>query len=83
MVDAKVIQIDSKNNKITLSIKSLQIDQEKEAVEQYGSADSGASLGDILGEALNISNEKQDDSDQQAKKKNKEAKDASQSSDQE
>jgi small subunit ribosomal protein S1 len=63
MVDAKVTQIDSKNNKITLSIKSLQIDQEKEAVEQYGSADSGASLGDILGEALNISNEKQDDSD--------------------
>ena len=57
MVDAKVTQIDAKNNKLTLSIKSLQIDQEKEAVEQYGSADSGASLGDILGEALNIVNE--------------------------
>ena len=57
MVDAKVTQIDAKNNKLTLSIKSLQIDQEKEAVEQYGSADSGASLGDILGEALNIANE--------------------------
>ena len=57
MVDAKVTQIDAKNNKLTLSIKSLQIDQEKAAVEQYGSADSGASLGDILGEALNIVNE--------------------------
>jgi small subunit ribosomal protein S1 len=79
MVDAKVTQIDSKNNKITLSIKSLQIDQEKEAVEQYGSADSGASLGDILGEALNISNEKQDDSDKKATKKTKEAEDDSDS----
>jgi small subunit ribosomal protein S1 len=82
MVDAKVTQIDSKNNKITLSIKSLQIDQEKEAVEQYGSADSGASLGDILGEALNISSEKQEDSDKQATKKTKEAKDDSDSSEQ-
>ena len=55
LVDAKVTQIDAKSNKLTLSIKSLQIEQEKEAVEQYGSADSGASLGDILGEALSIS----------------------------
>lgn len=55
LVDAKVTQIDAKSNKLTLSIKSLQIEQEKEAVEQYGSADSGASLGDILGEALNLS----------------------------
>ena len=47
IVDAKVTQIDPKNNKLSLSIKSLQIDQEKEAVKQYGSADSGASLGDI------------------------------------
>tara|TARA_B100001142_G_scaffold283252_1_gene296175 strand:- start:3047 stop:4867 length:1821 start_codon:yes stop_codon:yes gene_type:complete len=55
LVDAKVTQIDAKSNKVTLSIKSLQIEQEKEAVEQYGSADSGASLGDILGEALSLS----------------------------
>ncbi|MBH21505.1 MAG: 30S ribosomal protein S1 [Rhodobiaceae bacterium] len=54
LVDAKVTQIDAKSNKLTLSIKSLQIEQEKEAVEQYGSADSGASLGDILGEALSL-----------------------------
>ena len=57
LVDAKVTQIDAKSNKLTLSIKSLQIEQEKEAVEQYGSADSGASLGDILGEALSLSGE--------------------------
>ena len=36
----------------SLSIKALEIAEEKEAVEQYGSADSGASLGDILGAAL-------------------------------
>ena len=36
----------------THSIKALEIAEEKEAVEQYGSADSGASLGDILGAAL-------------------------------
>ncbi|MAT22889.1 MAG: 30S ribosomal protein S1 [Rhodobiaceae bacterium] len=60
MVDAKVTQIDAKNSKLSLSIKSLQIDQEKEAVKQYGSADSGASLGDILGEALNIANDQEE-----------------------
>lgn len=53
MVDARIIQVDPKGNKVTLSIKALQIAEEKEAVQQYGSADSGASLGDILGEALN------------------------------
>ena len=37
---------------MTLSIKALEIEEEKEAVAQYGSADSGASLGDILGAAL-------------------------------
>jgi small subunit ribosomal protein S1 len=51
-VDAKVTQIDSKARKITVSIKALEIAEEKEAVAQYGSSDSGASLGDILGAAL-------------------------------
>ena len=46
---------------MTLSIKSLQISDEKEAIKQYGSKDSGASLGDILGEAFDKSSEKQDD----------------------
>ena len=51
-VDAKVTQIDKAQRRLGLSIKALQIEEEKEAVEQYGSSDSGASLGDILGAAL-------------------------------
>jgi small subunit ribosomal protein S1 len=51
-VDARVTNIDKKNRKIALSIKALEIAEEKEAVAQYGSTDSGASLGDILGAAL-------------------------------
>lgn len=67
LVDAKVTQIDAKSNKLTLSIKSLQIEQEKEAVEQYGSADSGASLGDILGEALSLSGDSSIEAESQTK----------------
>ena len=37
---------------LPLSIKAREVEEEKEAVEQYGSSDSGASLGDILGAAL-------------------------------
>ena len=51
-VDARVIKHDRKTRQYTLSIRALEIAEEKEAVEQYGSADSGASLGDILGAAL-------------------------------
>ncbi|MBS1303200.1 30S ribosomal protein S1 [Loktanella sp. SALINAS62] len=51
-VDARVTNIDSKTRKLGLSIKAREIAEEKEAVEQYGSSDSGASLGDILGAAL-------------------------------
>ncbi|MNC99839.1 30S ribosomal protein S1 [compost metagenome] len=43
---------DKKARKIAVSIKALEIAEEKEAVAQYGSTDSGASLGDILGAAL-------------------------------
>jgi len=52
-VDARVIQIDAKSRKVQVSIKALEIAEEKAAVAQYGSSDSGASLGDILGAALN------------------------------
>ncbi len=52
-VDARVTQLDKANRKVTLSIKALEIADEKAAVAQYGSSDSGASLGDILGAALN------------------------------
>jgi small subunit ribosomal protein S1 len=52
-VDAKITQIDTKSRRIMVSIKALEIADEKAAVAQYGSSDSGASLGDILGAALN------------------------------
>ena len=51
-VDARVTQVDRKTGKVGLSIKALEIAEEKEAVAAYGSSDSGASLGDILGAAL-------------------------------
>ena len=50
-LDAMVIGFD-RSKKPNFSIKAMQIDEEKKAVAQYGSTDSGASLGDILGEAL-------------------------------
>jgi small subunit ribosomal protein S1 len=49
--DAQVIGFD-RSKKPNFSIKALQIAEEKQAVAQYGSSDSGASLGDILGQAL-------------------------------
>ena len=51
-VDAKITTLDKKNRKVTLSIKQREIAEEKEAMAEYGSADSGASLGDILGAAI-------------------------------
>ena len=51
-VDAQVTNFDKASRKITLSIKAREISEEKEAVAQYGSSDSGASLGDILGAAI-------------------------------
>jgi small subunit ribosomal protein S1 len=51
-VDARITQFDKKARKVSVSIKALEIAEEKEAVAQYGSTDSGASLGDILGAAL-------------------------------
>jgi small subunit ribosomal protein S1 len=52
-IDVRVTNIDAKTRKLGLSIKAREIAEEKDAVEQYGSSDSGASLGDILGAALN------------------------------
>ncbi len=51
-VDVRVTNFDKKSRKVSVSIKALEIAEEKEAVAQYGSTDSGASLGDILGAAL-------------------------------
>ena len=52
-VDVRVTNIDTKTRRLGLSIKAREIAEEKEAIDQYGSSDSGASLGDILGAALN------------------------------
>ncbi len=51
-IDARVTNVDKSNRKLGLSIKAREIAEEKAAVKQYGSSDSGASLGDILGAAL-------------------------------
>lgn len=51
-IDARIVAIDRQSRRLSLSIKAREMAEEKEAVEQYGSADSGASLGDILGAAL-------------------------------
>ena len=50
-VDAKVISVDAKG-RVNVSIKALELEEHKRAIEEYGSSDSGASLGDILGAAL-------------------------------
>ncbi len=51
-VDARVVSLDRANQKVGLSIKALEIAEEKKAMEQYGSAAAGASLGDILKAAM-------------------------------
>ncbi len=51
-VDAKVMSIEKKSRKLSLSIKAREIDEDKAAMEAFGSTESGASLGDILGAAL-------------------------------
>jgi small subunit ribosomal protein S1 len=57
-IDARVISFDRKSRKVSVSIKALEMAEEKEAIAQYGSADAGASLGDILGAALKKANKK-------------------------
>jgi len=57
-VDAKLTGFDRSGRKATLSIKAREIDEDKQAMAEYGSSDSGASLGDILGAALSRKNEK-------------------------
>ncbi|MGQ0664254.1 MAG: 30S ribosomal protein S1 [Pseudomonadota bacterium] len=58
-VDAKIIQIDRAAGRLALSIKTKEIEEEKEAMAQFGSSDSGASLGDILGAAMTKARQEQ------------------------
>ena len=57
-VDAKIMTVDRKNRKLTLSIKAHELEENKAALEAFGSTESGASLGDILGAALKDSDKK-------------------------
>ncbi len=63
-VDARVIQFDRRTRKVQVSIKALEVAEEKEAIAQYGSSDSGATLGDILGTALKRKGEESTDKDE-------------------
>jgi small subunit ribosomal protein S1 len=58
-LDARIIQFDRKTRKVQVSIKALEMAEEKEAIAQFGSSDSGASLGDILGAALKARQDKE------------------------
>ncbi|NQU58266.1 MAG: S1 RNA-binding domain-containing protein, partial [Rhodospirillales bacterium] len=69
-IDAKIMQIDTTSRKLTLSVKTLEAAEEKKAMKEYGSSDSGASLGDILGAAIR---EKQDVAEPEEKKPAKKA----------
>ncbi len=64
-VDARVIQFDRRTQKVTVSIKALEVAEEKEAIAQYGSSDSGATLGDILGTALKRKGEESEKEDEE------------------
>ena len=59
-VDTRVTQFDRRAHKVSVSIKALEVAEEKEAIAQYGSSDSGATLGDILGTALKRKGEESD-----------------------
>src|SRR5690348_16513950 len=62
-VDGRVTQFDRRTHKVQVSIKALEVAEEKEAIAQYGSSDSGATLGDILGTALKRATEKPEKKD--------------------
>jgi len=59
-VDAKITALDKATRKLTLSVKAKDMDEEKQAMAEYGSSDSGASLGDILGAAFNRAKEEKE-----------------------
>ncbi|MGF1455120.1 MAG: 30S ribosomal protein S1 [Alphaproteobacteria bacterium] len=73
-VDAMVTRVDKSARSVQLSIKALEISDEKDAVAQFGSTDSGASLGDILGAALSkVEKDTDDDDDTEDEKDDKES----------
>jgi small subunit ribosomal protein S1 len=65
-VDARVTQFDRRSRRVSVSIKALEVAEEKEAIAQYGSSDSGATLGDILGTALKRKGEENEAGDKES-----------------
>ena len=63
-VDAKVTALDKAARKLTLSVKAREIEEEKAAMAEFGSSDSGASLGDILGAAFKQKKAEKDDEEE-------------------
>ena len=59
-VDARIVNIERKDRRLMLSIKAHEFAEEKQAMAEFGSSDSGASLGDILGAAINRANEERE-----------------------
>jgi small subunit ribosomal protein S1 len=72
-VDARVTQFDRRSRRVSVSIKALEVAEEKEAIAQYGSSDSGATLGDILGTALKRKGEGGEDDEKDEKDEKDEA----------
>ena len=62
-LDAKITNIDRASRRVVLSVKARELDEEKKAMADFGSSDSGASLGDILGAALSRAQKKDDEDD--------------------
>ena len=65
-LDAKISNIDQGGRRITLSVKALEIEEEKRAMEEYGSSSSGASLGEILGAAISQKEEESQSEEESA-----------------
>ncbi|MGB1548461.1 MAG: S1 RNA-binding domain-containing protein, partial [Alphaproteobacteria bacterium] len=72
-VDALVTAFDPKSRKLSVSIKALEVQEEKQAMAQYGSSDSGASLGDILGAAIHRKSAQNAEEGEEKKKPEKKA----------
>jgi small subunit ribosomal protein S1 len=60
-LDAKITNIDRASRRVVLSVKARELDEEKKAMADFGSSDSGASLGDILGAALSRAQKKDEE----------------------
>jgi len=74
-VDAMITSVDKNSRKLLLSIKAMELEDEKQAMKDYGSADSGASLGDILGAALEAKSTDKDDKKKEKKEEKEKNKD--------